>query len=231
MNEFKAAVYQTAITQLKQKEALLAEERKNIIESILEEEKNSAGDKYETSRETMTQDLNSLEKQIKQGKMDLEELYRLQAIKDTPPTVQEGALVQLGADWFLLAVSIGQVKVADKQVFLLSKNSSIFPKSYVSFLRIFLKVCAISELLIHFPRAIINVPAQCVILSNVVSESIFKMTNIAITELINAPAIAIELVFKPLAFHDNLISIFSAVVSSISASLLNNHSILILAHC
>ena len=47
MNEFKAAVYQTAITQLKQKEALLAEERKNIIESILEEEKNSAGDKYE----------------------------------------------------------------------------------------------------------------------------------------------------------------------------------------
>jgi len=125
MNEFKAAVYQTAITQLKQNEALLAEERRNIIESILEEEKNSAGDKYETSRETMTQDLNSLEKQIKQGKMDLEELYRLQAIKDTPPTVQEGALVQLGTDWFLLAVSIGQVKVGDKQVFLLSKNSPL----------------------------------------------------------------------------------------------------------
>ncbi len=125
MNEFKNAVYQTAIAQLKQKEALLAEERKNIIESILEEEKNSAGDKYETSRENMTQDLNSLEKQIKQGKMDLEELYRLQAIKDTPPTVQEGALLQLGTDWFLLAVSIGQVKVADKQVFLLSKNSPL----------------------------------------------------------------------------------------------------------
>jgi transcription elongation GreA/GreB family factor len=125
MNEFKSAVYQTAITLLKQKEALLAEERKNIIESILEEEKNSAGDKYETSRETMTQDLNSLEKQIKQGKMDLEELYRLQAIKDTPPTVQEGALLQLGTDWFLLAVSIGQVKVDDKQVFLLSKNSPL----------------------------------------------------------------------------------------------------------
>lgn len=125
MNEFKNAVYKTAIAQLKQKEALLAEERKNIIESILEEEKNSAGDKYETSRETMTQDLNSLEKQIKQSKLDLEELYRLQAIKDTPPTVQEGALVQLGADWFLLAISIGQVKVVDKQVFLLSKNSPL----------------------------------------------------------------------------------------------------------
>lgn len=125
MNPFKSAVYQTAIAQLKQKEALLAEERKNIIESILEEEKNSAGDKYETSRENMTQDLNSLEKQIKQSKLDLEELYRLQSIKDTPPTVQEGALVQLGSDWFLLAVSVGQVKVEDKQVFLLSKNSPL----------------------------------------------------------------------------------------------------------
>ena len=125
MNELKSAVYQTAINQLKQKAALLAEERKNIIESILEEEKNSAGDKYETSRETMTQDLNSLEKQIKQSSLDMEELYRLQTIKDTPPTVQEGALVQLGSEWFLLAVSVGQVKVGDKSVFLLTKNSPL----------------------------------------------------------------------------------------------------------
>lgn len=125
MNEFKAKVYQTAIDLLKQKEALLAEERKNIIESFLEEEKNSAGDKYETSRETMTQDLNSIEKQIKQSKLDLEELYRLNTIKDTPPTVQEGALVKLGAEWFLLAVSIGQIKVNDSKVFLLSKNSPL----------------------------------------------------------------------------------------------------------
>lgn len=125
MNEFKAKVYKTAISQLKEKEVLLSTERKNIIESILEEEKNSAGDKYETSRETMTQDLNSLEKQIKQSKIDLEELYRLNTIKETPPTVQEGALVKLGTDWFLLAVSIGQVKVDNDKVFLLSKNSPL----------------------------------------------------------------------------------------------------------
>lgn len=125
MNEFKAKVYQTAILQLKDKETLLSTERKNIIESILEEEKNSAGDKYETSRETMTQDLNTLESQIKQSKFDLEELYRLQTIKDTPSSVQEGALIKLGADWFLIAVSIGQVKVEESKVFLMSKNSPL----------------------------------------------------------------------------------------------------------
>jgi transcription elongation GreA/GreB family factor len=125
MNEFKSKVYQTALSQLKQKEALLNAERKNIIESILEEEKNSAGDKYETSRETITQDLNTIEKQIKQSKIDLDELYRLQAIKDTPVSVQEGALIKLGADWFLLAISIGQVNVEDTKVFLMSKNSPL----------------------------------------------------------------------------------------------------------
>ncbi len=98
---------------------------KNMIESILEEEKNSAGDKYETSRETITQDLNTIEKQIKQSKLDLEELYRLQTIKDTPASVQEGALVRLGADWFLMAVSIGQVKIEDTKVFLMSKDSPL----------------------------------------------------------------------------------------------------------
>ncbi|TDQ17557.1 hypothetical protein DFQ04_2212 [Algoriphagus boseongensis] len=125
MKELKAKVYQTAIDQLKQKEKLLAEERKNIIESILEEEKNSAGDKYETSREMITQDLNSIEKQINQCKFDLEEIYRLNTIKETPPTVQEGALVKLGNDWFLLAVSIGQIAVDGSKVFLLSKNSPL----------------------------------------------------------------------------------------------------------
>jgi transcription elongation GreA/GreB family factor len=125
MNELKEKAYQVAILQLKEKNKLLTEERKAIIESILEEEKNSAGDKYETGRETMTQDLVNIEGQMKQGKLDLDELYRLQTIKETPPTVQEGALVKLGADWFLLAISLGQLKVEDIKVFLLSKNSPL----------------------------------------------------------------------------------------------------------
>ena len=125
MNEFKAKVYQTAIDQLKQKESLLNQERINIIESILEEEKNSAGDKYETGRETMTQDLNTIEKQLKQSKADLEELYRLNTIKETPASVQEGALVKLAGQWYLIAISLGQVKFDGASVFLMSRNSPL----------------------------------------------------------------------------------------------------------
>ncbi|GMQ27311.1 hypothetical protein Aoki45_39940 [Algoriphagus sp. oki45] len=125
MNELKMKVYQAAIASLKTKSELLSQERIKIIESILEEEKNSAGDKYETSREMITQDLNSLEKQIQQNKNDLEELYRLFSIKDTPTSVQEGALVKLGTDWFLIAVSVGKINTEGISVFLMSKNSPL----------------------------------------------------------------------------------------------------------
>ena len=125
MNDLKAKVYQSALTLLKEKNRLLNEERSAMLEGILEETKSSAGDKFETSREMMTQDLMTLELQIKQSKADLEEIQRLQAIKETAPSVQEGSMVKLGSDLFMLAVSLGQINVEDKKVYLLSKNSPL----------------------------------------------------------------------------------------------------------
>jgi hypothetical protein len=125
MNELKAKVYQSALTLLKERNRLLKEERNTMLEGILEETKSSAGDKFETSREMMTQDLMTLELQIKQSNSDLDEIQRLQAIKDTAPSVQEGSMLKLGADWFLLAVSLGQISVEGKKIYLLSKNSPL----------------------------------------------------------------------------------------------------------
>ncbi len=125
MNEFKSKAYQAAISYVKEKLHLLTEERKAIHEGILEETKSSAGDKFETSREMMTQDLLTVEGQLKQCNFDLEELLRLQTIKETPITVQEGSLLKLGTDWFLLTVSLGQLNVANEKVFFLSKNSPL----------------------------------------------------------------------------------------------------------
>lgn len=125
MNELKTKVYQAALTLLKEKNRLLNEERSAMLDGILEETKSSAGDKFETSREMMTQDLMTLELQIKQSKVDLDEIQRLQAIKETAPSVQEGSMVKLGSDWFMLAVSLGQINVEDKKVYLLSKNSPL----------------------------------------------------------------------------------------------------------
>ena len=125
MNELKAKVYETAISKVKEKIKMLDEERRAINLGILEDTKSSAGDKFETGRENMTQDLLTVEKQLKQAKFEFDELCRLQSIKGISPTVQEGSLVQLGNDVFLISLSLGQLDVDGQKIFLLSESSPL----------------------------------------------------------------------------------------------------------
>ncbi|WP_425637240.1 hypothetical protein ACPUEN_17525 [Algoriphagus yeomjeoni] len=125
MNTFKEKIYQTAIVQVKEKINLLKAERKAINDGILEDTKSSAGDKFETGRETMSRDLMTVENQLKQANFEFDELCRLQAIKEPSPSVQEGSLVQLGNDKYLISISLGQIAVDDQKLFMLSKNSPL----------------------------------------------------------------------------------------------------------
>ncbi|MEP0711558.1 MAG: hypothetical protein ABJC55_06510, partial [Algoriphagus sp.] len=125
MNTFKEKVYQTAITQVKEKINLLKAERQAINEGILEDTKSSAGDKFETGRETLSQDIMTVEKQLKQALYEYDELCRFQAIKQPSNTVQEGSLVQLGSDHYLISISLGQITVDGQKLFMLSKSSPL----------------------------------------------------------------------------------------------------------
>ncbi|MFT4859536.1 MAG: hypothetical protein ACI8SN_001460 [Algoriphagus sp.] len=125
MNELKAKAYEIGISKVKEKMQMFREERNAINQGILEDNKSSAGDKFETGRETMTQDLNTVEKQLKQANFEFDELCRLQSIKGISPTIQEGSLVKIGNDLFLISISLGQINVGDEKVFLLSENSPL----------------------------------------------------------------------------------------------------------
>jgi len=125
MNELKATAYEIAISKVKEKMQMFREERNAINQGILEDNKSSAGDKFETGRETMTQDLNTVEKQLKQARFEFDELCRLQSIKGISPTIQEGSLVKIGNDLFLISISLGQINVGNSKVFLLSENSPL----------------------------------------------------------------------------------------------------------
>ncbi|WP_144605480.1 hypothetical protein [Algoriphagus algorifonticola] len=125
MQELKEKIFQAAIRQLKEKISLLQQERKAVSEGILEDTKSSAGDKFETGREMMTQDLKTIESTIEKLQEDLEEIYRVQSIKSNSEAVREGSLIQLGTDFFLISASIGQLEVEGKKYFLLSRNSPL----------------------------------------------------------------------------------------------------------
>ncbi|WP_297337279.1 hypothetical protein [Algoriphagus sp.] len=125
MSVDKETLFKAAISALKTKIEELKSEQKAISEGILEDNKSSAGDKFETGREMLTQDLRQVELQIEKNLESLEELYRIQAIKNTQSEIKEGSLVKLGSEWFLISISFGLLNFEGNQVFLLSRNAPL----------------------------------------------------------------------------------------------------------
>lgn len=121
----KEEIFQRAVSFLKERLAQLQEERKAISEGILEDDKSSAGDKFETGREMLTQDLRQVEGQIKSNAALLEELYRIQSIKGIGEKVREGSLVKIGNDYFLVSVALGKLILPSGEIYLISPASPL----------------------------------------------------------------------------------------------------------
>jgi len=92
--------------------------------ALQEETKSSAGDKYETSREMIQQDLNRYQQQLFLARQDVDTLDKLSTIKQTA-VIGLGSLVQMDTSYYFIAVSIGLLKIEDDQVFVISPKSPI----------------------------------------------------------------------------------------------------------
>ncbi len=92
--------------------------------ALQEETKSSAGDKYETSREMIQQDLNRFHQQLAIAERDLNTLDQLTPFRDSP-IIGLGSLVQTDSGYYFLAISIGQVEIGEEQVFCISPHSPI----------------------------------------------------------------------------------------------------------
>lgn len=86
--------------------------------------KSSAGDKYETGREMIQQELNKLNTQ---KNIALKELQTLKAHNplDSPKSCQLGALVDTKSGIYYLTIPLGKIEVKSKDVFIISPISPI----------------------------------------------------------------------------------------------------------
>ncbi|KKO91657.1 hypothetical protein AAW12_09450 [Sphingobacterium sp. Ag1] len=109
-------------------------DRITMIESALEtardssndDTKSSAGDKYETSREMIQQDINRYQKQLVEANKDLQQVVNIESIIDDATDVARvGSLVQTNVALYLIATSIGAVKIRDSNIFVISPASPI----------------------------------------------------------------------------------------------------------
>lgn len=120
----KEQLYQLCLSFIEQRiqtaETALAQAR----EASNDDTKSSAGDKYETSREMMQQDIDRNKRLL----MDAEENKKvLEAIGQTAPsdTIRNGSLVYTSQGIFYISISAGQLLLADKVVFAISSASPI----------------------------------------------------------------------------------------------------------
>ncbi len=91
---------------------------------IANDSKSSMGDKYETSREMMQQEINRLEQQISINK---QHLFMLKATSTSQNSdiITKGSLVETNIGNFLIAISFGELKLDDFSCFLISEVAPI----------------------------------------------------------------------------------------------------------
>lgn len=86
--------------------------------------KSSAGDKYETGRAMMQQEMDQAEKRLAQIKALKNELNRL-PLEETSNKVIPGSFIKTTSGLFFIGVSLGKVEIGDQVVFAISTASPL----------------------------------------------------------------------------------------------------------
>ncbi|MBN2668944.1 MAG: GreA/GreB family elongation factor [Bacteroidales bacterium] len=122
--ELKERILQTLIEQIEQKLAQLKFAIDDIKVSRNDQTKSSAGDKYETSRAMMEQELLKLETQKQQSLQQLQHLSKIDLNK-THDKVAFGSLVESTNQFYFISIGYGKITVDDKTIFVISLNSPL----------------------------------------------------------------------------------------------------------
>ncbi len=124
MNNIKAQLHEYCTRYIDERILHAQQAIRSAQESANDDTKSSAGDKYETGRAMMQQE-------IEKHTVQLAEAQRLkQVLRQIHPSkvysrIQAGSLVQTSQGSFYLAISIGRHVIADQAVFIISTASPI----------------------------------------------------------------------------------------------------------
>jgi transcription elongation GreA/GreB family factor len=115
MSEIKSSLYQLCLNFIEERIETAEFALKQAREASNDDTKSSAGDKYETSREMMQQDIDRNKRLL----IDAEENQRvLHSLKDTPisDSARNGSIVYTNQGNFYLSISAGQLHL-DKDIY------------------------------------------------------------------------------------------------------------------
>ena len=124
MKKVKLQVVQAINEELEERLKLSTQAYNDALESRNNDTKSSAGDKYETSRAMMQQEMDNAEISINQAKVFMNELNRL-PLEEESDVVISGSLVETNTGIYFLGLSIGKVIVENQIVYAISTASPL----------------------------------------------------------------------------------------------------------
>lgn len=124
MQDIKEKLYQLCLSFIAQRIQTAETALEQAREASNDDTKSSAGDKFETTREMMQQDISRNKRLLMDAQQNLQ---LLNSIKDTPlnDKVRNGNLVYTSEGIFYLSISAGQLKLEGETIFAVSAASPI----------------------------------------------------------------------------------------------------------
>lgn|SRR5690554_678198 len=124
MKEFKKQVIKAMEKELEERLKMATQTYNDALESRNNDTKSSAGDKYETSRAMMQQEMDNAEISIHQVKVFQNELQRL-PLEENVNAVMSGSLVETTNGVYFLGLSLGKIEVNNQIVYAISTASPL----------------------------------------------------------------------------------------------------------
>lgn len=125
MEKLKAEVYRLCLNFIRQRISTAEIALQQSREASNDDTKSSAGDKFETTREMMQQDITRNKNLLLDGQQHLQLLTGLEHLPSAHDTVRNGSLVTTSRGMFYIAVSAGQIQATGQSVFAISAVSPI----------------------------------------------------------------------------------------------------------
>lgn len=123
MQHIKEALYQLCLSFIEQRIQTAEVALQQAREASNDDTKSSAGDKYETSREMMQQDIDRNKRLLIDAQDNLRLLKSIEI--NSSPIIRHGSLVYTNNGAFYISVSAGQLTLDGKAIFAISPSSPI----------------------------------------------------------------------------------------------------------
>lgn len=124
MQDIKETLYRLCLNFMEQRIQTAEVALQQAREASNDDTKSSAGDKYETSREMMQQDIDRNKRLLMDAQENLRLLKVIEVNHDSE-IVKHGSLVYTNNGAFYISVSAGQLTVDGKAIFAISPSSPI----------------------------------------------------------------------------------------------------------